>query len=158
MVGDTLDDGDQQMEAHQADEPRDVVEESVSHYRVQKLSDGTIRVKSGGHVVEGETYYKALARLAEWQQEELETKPDHLRENQWKSVYHDTVNPELDGVQGNDAEEIKEEVIDDVASGETTISRSGAWLAELGEADIEDLGDRIDVYRLREMTYTGADD
>lgn len=76
--------------AEQRRDERHVVEESINHYNAEKLSDGTVRVRSGGHVVEAETYYKALELFAASEQEHLEDLPEHLREDQWSSPYHDT--------------------------------------------------------------------
>jgi len=79
-------------------EGEEVVDESVSHYRVQKLKNGKVRVKAGGHVVTAETYWKALARLAESEQERLEDKPDHLKDDQWDSIYWNVTDPRLEDV------------------------------------------------------------
>lgn len=145
-------------EAKKPDRER-VVDESVSHYRVEKLADGRVKVSSGGAVSIAETYYEALQSFAEWQQEHLEERPEHLREDQLKSIYHDTVNPETEEIVANDAEWIRDEVVSDVREGETNISRSGAWLAERrSELGGPDLGDRINVYRLWETTYTNVGD
>jgi hypothetical protein len=82
------------MPPQQRREPRNVVERSVSHYLVEKLSDGTIRLKSGGHVVESDNYYKALERFAAGQFEHLEELPEHLYEDQYGSPYNDVAHPE----------------------------------------------------------------
>jgi len=136
---------------------REVVAESVSHYRVQRLSDGTIRVRSGGHVTHGETYYKALARYAERQQRALEDLPEHLRNDKWKGVFHDTVNPEIADVVANDADKIREGVIADVIGGEADLSASGAWLAHSRETEADsdpELGAAVRVYRLWDTVYS----
>jgi len=145
------------MSDHARTDDREVVAESVSHYRVQRLSDGTIRVRSGGHVTHGETYYEALARYAEWQQSDLEDLPEHLREDKWKCVSYDTVNPETEDVVANDADWIRESVIADVIEGEADPSASGAWLAHSREtgADADpELGAPVRVYRLWDTVYS----
>lgn len=129
-----------------------IVDESVAHYQVEKLADGRVKVSSGGKVSIGQTYYDALESFAQWQQEEIEDSPEHLRERHLESIYHDCVNPEVADVVANDADWMREEVIEDVKDGES-ISRSGAWLAECSERDIEGLGDRIDVYRKWETVF-----
>jgi alkanesulfonate monooxygenase SsuD/methylene tetrahydromethanopterin reductase-like flavin-dependent oxidoreductase (luciferase family) len=68
---------------------REVVEEAINHYNAEKLSDGRVRIRSGGHVVVDETYYKALERFARTEQESLEELPEHLSDDQWNSPYHD---------------------------------------------------------------------
>lgn len=72
----------------------EVVDETINAYRVQKLANGQIRIKSGGRVVHGETYYKALQNYAEWEQADLEDSPQHLRKDHWDSI-HDGVIPLL---------------------------------------------------------------
>ena len=135
------------------------VDESVSHYKVKKLADGRVKVSSGGSVSIAETYYKALQNFAEWQQRHLEESPDHLREDQLGSIYHDTANPETEEILENDAEWIRDEVVADVLGGESDICRSGAWLAERRpEQGDEVLGDRINVYRLWDTLYTNMED
>lgn len=66
------------MQDLQSTEKREVVEETINAYRVQKLSDGSVRIRSGGHVVGGSTYYDALQRYAQSEQEQLEDLPRHL--------------------------------------------------------------------------------
>lgn len=68
-------------------EGEEVVEETVNAYRVQKLKNGSIRVVSGGSVSVGETYFDALRSYAEWQREELEEVPEHLKPEKIKSIY-----------------------------------------------------------------------
>ena len=152
--------GDHQMNEETAmPKGEQTVDESVSHYKVEKLADGRVKVSSGGSVSIAETYYKALQNFAEWQQEHLEERPDHLREDQLNSIYHDTVNPETEDVLENDAEWIRDEVVADVLNGGTDICRSGAWLAERrSEQGDEVLGDRINVYRLWDVLYAGMED
>lgn len=74
---------------------REVVDTSVSHYRVEKLSDGSVKVSSGGRVSIAATYYKALLHQAERGQSHLEKLPDHLREDKHDSIYHDTSHPTM---------------------------------------------------------------
>lgn len=134
----------------------EVVDESVSHYKAEKLADGRVRVSSGGHVCVAPTYYEALQNYAEWGQRRIEDAPDHLREDKRESIHHDTTNPEIADVVENDAEWLREEVVSDVLDGETTISRSGAWLAERRpENGSEDIGDPINVYRLWDTLWSG---
>lgn len=124
----------------------ETVNESVAHYQVEKLADGRVKVSSGGHVTIAATYYEALENFAKREQERIEESPDHLRERHLESISHDCTNPELEDVIANDAESIKEEVIEDVLEG-GEMCRSGAWLALREEADVPDLGDKICVYR-----------
>jgi len=70
-----------------AKETRDVESETINAYRVQKLSDGSVRIKAGGYVVTGPTYFEALERYAQYNQEQLERLPDHLREDHRESIY-----------------------------------------------------------------------
>lgn len=72
----------------------DVVEESISHYRVQRLDNGQIRVRKGGHVVHATTYYEALQQFAETEAERIEESPEHLRHDKRMSVSHDCGHPE----------------------------------------------------------------
>lgn len=60
---------------------REVVDETVNAYEVEKLSDGSVRLKSGGRVVVRPTYFEALQRYAQWMQEHIEDLPEHLRED-----------------------------------------------------------------------------
>jgi hypothetical protein len=71
-----------------------VTDESVSHYRVQKLADGSVRVRAGGHVVGAPTYYEALARFAESEAERIEDAADHLKDDKRESISHDCGHPE----------------------------------------------------------------
>lgn len=137
-------------------EGEEVVDESVSHYRVQKLKNGKVRVKAGGHVVTAETYWKALARLAESEQERLEDKPDHLKDDQWDSIYWNVTDPRLEDVIQPDEDHRRENVLEALHNGPARLAKDGAWLAVLEDADLEDLGDRIDLYRLWDTEYTGV--
>lgn len=65
----------------------EVIEETINAYRVQKLANGKIRIKAGGHVVVSPTYFEALERYAAWQAEEIEEGPDHLRKDKLESIY-----------------------------------------------------------------------
>lgn len=136
-------------------ECEEVVDESVSHYLVQKLKNGKVRVKAGGHVVTAETYWKALKRLAETEQEKLEDKPDHLKDDQWDSIYWNVEDPRLEDVIQPDDEQLKHEVLDAIHDTPALLAKKGAWLAVLEEEGLETLGDRVDVYRLWDTEYTG---
>jgi len=74
----------------------EVVDESVSHYRVQKLASGSVRVRSGGHVVTAATYYEALARFAESEAEQIEEAPEHLKDDKRESISHNCGHPEFE--------------------------------------------------------------
>lgn len=137
-------------------EGEEVVDESVSHYRVQKLKNGKVRVKAGGHVVTAETYWKALARLAESEQERLEDKPDHLKDDQWDSIYWNVTDPRLEDVIQPDEDHRRENVLEALHNGPARLAKDGAWLAVFEDAGLEDLGDRIDLYRLWDTEYTGV--
>lgn len=134
----------------------EVVDESVSHYRVQKLKNGKVRVKAGGHVVTAETYWKALARLAESEQERLEDKPDHLKDDQWDSIYWNVTDPRLEDVIQPDEDHRRDNVLETVHNGPARLAKDGAWLAVLENTDLEDLGDRVDLYRLWDTEYAGV--
>jgi len=135
-------------------EGEEVVDESVSHYLVQKLKNGKVRVRAGGHVVTAETYWKALERLASSEQERLEEKPDHLKDDQWDSIYWNVTDPRLEDVIQPDEEHRRDNVLDTVHNGPARVAKDGAWLALLEEEGIEDLGDRVDLYRLWDTEYT----
>ena len=99
-------------EAHTANDgsSEEVVEETINAYRVQKMGNGSVRIKSGGRVSQAPTYYEALENYATWQQREVEDSPDHLRERYESSIY--------DGVilllGGNSDGFAPEEILDEV--------------------------------------------
>lgn len=140
----------------QTTDSRTVVEESVSHYQVERLSDGTVRLQSGGSVVHAPTYYEALERYAQWRQEHIGDLPEHLRADKRNSIYHDCVNPELEDVIANDADWIRKSVIADVVENDNQmLSSSGAWLAyEREQSTDPELGRAVGVYRLWETVYS----
>lgn len=70
---------------------REVVEETINAYRVQKLDDGNVRIKSGGHVVTASTYFEALSQYAERERFEVETGPEHLRDDKRESIYDGSI-------------------------------------------------------------------
>ena len=74
---------------------RSVEAETVNAYRVQKLSDGSVRIKSGGRVVVDDTYYGALERYAVGEKTDVENLPDHLRKDRESSIYDGYI--QLDG-------------------------------------------------------------
>lgn len=131
-----------------------MTDKSVSHYLVEEMNDGRVKVSAGGTVSIARTYYQALENLAKSQQEHIDDLPDHLREEQKNSIYHDIVNPETENVIANDADWIREEVVEDVKNG-ADISQKGAWLARCSERDVELLGDEISVYKKWETIYNG---
>jgi len=66
----------------------EVEQETINAYRVQKLSNGNVRIKSGGYVVTAPTYFEALEKYAQYNQEQIEEHlPAHLRERERKSIY-----------------------------------------------------------------------
>lgn len=71
---------------------RSVVDETINAYRVQKLSDGTVRLQAGGHVVHGDTYFDALEQYAQSEAANIETLPEHLRHDHRDRI-HDGVIP-----------------------------------------------------------------
>lgn len=99
-------------EAHTANDgsSEEVVGETINAYRVQKMGDGSVRIKSGGRVSTASTYYEALANYAAWQQREVGDSPDHLREDHESSIY-DGVIELLSGASNGFA---PEEILDKV--------------------------------------------
>lgn len=89
---------------------REVVEETINAYRVQKLSDGSIRIRSGGHVVTDTTYYEALKRYAESEYESMMESPEHLRQNKVDSIYDGVIPLHSFDSSGFTPEEILDEV------------------------------------------------
>lgn len=134
------------------------VDESVSHYKAEKLADGRVKLSSGGHVSIAQTYYKALENFAKRQQEHIEDSPDHLRERHRESIYHDTVNPEIEDIVEPATDELKQEAIDFVKGEfQWEAETRGAWLARKEGTDLPGLGDEIAVYRLWDIEYTGGE-
>lgn len=64
-----------------------VVEETIAAYRVQRLENGSVRIKSGGYVVTAPTFFEALERYAAYQREHIERLPDHLRPDKRRSIH-----------------------------------------------------------------------
>lgn len=64
-----------------------VVEETINAYRVQKLKNGKVRLKSGGAAVTAETYFEALERYAEREVCLIGEAPEHLRDEKRESIH-----------------------------------------------------------------------
>ena len=77
--------GSDQMAANAADET--VAEETIAAYRVQRLENGSVRIKSGGYVVTAPTFFEALERYAKYQREHIEGLPDHLQPDKRRSIH-----------------------------------------------------------------------
>ncbi len=75
------------MNEHASKTQREVEEETINAYRVQRLSDGSIRIKSGGHVVTDSTYFEALQRYAETEYEKMMDSPEHLLEDKLGNIH-----------------------------------------------------------------------
>lgn len=88
----------------------EVVNETINAYRVQKMADGSVRIKSGGHVSQAPTYFRALENYATWQQQEVEDSPDHLREDRESSIYDGVILLRAGNSDGFTPEEILDEV------------------------------------------------
>lgn len=66
---------------------REVVDETINAYVVQKLADGSVRLKSGGFVSIKQSYFEALESYAQHQREHVADLPEHLRRDQYGSIY-----------------------------------------------------------------------
>lgn len=77
---------DESANATRRPEGEKVVEETINAYRVQRLANGHVRIKSGGSVVTEPTYYEALEWYAQRQQYEIEHASDHLQEEKRESI------------------------------------------------------------------------
>lgn len=87
-----------------------VVEETINAYRTQKLANGNIRIKSGGHVSTGQTYYEALRRYAEQEQLWIEEAPEQLKGEKEGSIHDGWVSTRSLDSSGFTPEEILDEV------------------------------------------------
>lgn len=74
------------MSEHTLTDGREVVEETINAYRVQRLSDGSVRIKSPGRVVTSSTYFEALERYAQGEQRHIDGLPPHLRSDHRESI------------------------------------------------------------------------
>lgn len=68
-------------------EGEEVVEETINAYRVQRHKNGSISIRSGGHVVHAPTYFEALERYAASEKQRVEESSEHLREDKRNSIY-----------------------------------------------------------------------
>ena len=68
-------------------EGEEVEEETINAYRVQRHKNGSISIRSGGHVVHAPTYFEALERYAASEKERAQERPEHLWESDRKSIY-----------------------------------------------------------------------
>jgi len=73
------------MESHSSD--REVVDRTVNAYVVEKLSDGAVRLRSGGYVAINQSYFACLQAYAEHQQEHVSDLPEHLHRDRYGSIY-----------------------------------------------------------------------
>lgn len=73
-----------EMTTNAADET--VTDETIIAYRVQKLENGSVRIKSGGYVVTAPTLFEALERYAIHQRKHIEDSPDHLKPEKKRSI------------------------------------------------------------------------
>lgn len=64
-----------------------VVGETVNAYRAQKLKNGRIRIRSGGLVVTGRTYFEALERYAERRRRWIDKCPEQLKDEREESIH-----------------------------------------------------------------------
>lgn len=91
-------------------EGEEVVEETINAYRVQKLKNGNVRIKSGGHVVGGATYFEALEQYAMSERQRVEAAPEHLRADKRESIYDGVIPLRALDTSGFTPEEILDEV------------------------------------------------
>lgn len=89
---------------------REVVEETINAYVVQKLSDGTVRLRSGGHVVEGETYPEVLERYAQFEGKKKSEMAEHLKPDNLNNIHDGYVSLYSFDSRGFTPREILEEV------------------------------------------------
>ena len=73
-------------------EGEEVEEETINAYRVQRHKNGSISIRSGGHVVHAPTYFEALERYAASEKERVKGSPKHLWKSERESI-HDGVIP-----------------------------------------------------------------
>ena len=66
---------------------REVVDETINAYVVQKLDDGSVRLRSGGFVTIKDSYFECLQSYAQHQQEHVADLPEHLRRDRYGSIY-----------------------------------------------------------------------
>ena len=141
------------MPATKRPEGETVVEETINAYVVQKLKNGSVRIRAGGRVVTSPTYFEALESYAQWEQEDIEDSPDHLRPEKRESIYDGVISLYSTDTAGFTPEEILDEVtgqplervLDDLDD-ERTVEISPADMDELkreGRATVAGLDIRV---------------
>lgn len=89
---------------------REVVDETINAYRVREYDDGTVELRSGGRVVQKQTYFEALEAYAQWEQRRIEDLPTHLRSDHEDRIHDGVIRLRSFASEGFTPEEILDEV------------------------------------------------